>query len=157
MGKFNKFAAVAAAVSTLAFVPQPAAAAVSPSDASKLRQLDIMLMVTSLRCRFGADNFQPDYERFAANQNPLMQDAFRSLQADYTARMGAARTKKALDSISVGMANQYGQGHPWLGCSDLKAMTQDLAGTRDTIKLVAVADEVLAPSPRAGTQFALRR
>lgn len=157
MGKFNRFAAVLAAVSTLAFVPQPAAAAVSPDQASKLRQLDIMLMVTSLRCRFGADNFQPDYERFASNHNPLMQDAFRSLQADYTARMGPARTKKALDSISVGMANHYGQGHPWLGCSELKAMAQDLAGTRDPGRLVAVADEVLAAAPRANTQFALRR
>ena len=156
MGKFHKFAAFATAVSTLAFAPQPAVAAVSPDDASKLRQLDIMLMVTSLRCRFGADNFQPDYDRFATNQNPLMQDAFRSLQADYTARMGPARTKKALDSISVGMANQYGQGHPWLGCGELKSMIRDLAGTRDTGKLVAAADEMLASAPRAGTQFALR-
>jgi hypothetical protein len=157
MRKCNKLAAVLAAVSTLAFVPQPAGAAVSPDQASKLRQLDIMLMVTSLRCRFGTDNFQSDYERFAANHNPLMQDAFRSLQADYTARMGAAGTKKALDSISVGMANQYGQGHPWLGCPELKAMTQDLAGTHDAGRLVAAADEMLAAAPRAGTQFAMGR
>lgn len=154
MGKFNRLAAVIAAASTLAFIPQPAVAAVSPAEASKLRQLDIMLMVTSLRCRFGADNFQADYERFAANQNPLMQDAFRSLQADYTAKFGSARTKKALDSISVGMANQYGQGHPWLGCGELKAVTQSLAGTRETAKLVAVAEDVLGPGPGALTQFA---
>jgi hypothetical protein len=156
MRKCNKLAAVLAAVSTLAFVPQPAAAAVSPEQAAKLRQLDIMLMVTSLRCRFGADNFQPDYEQFAANHNPLMQDAFRSLQAEYTARMGAAGTKKALDSISVGMANQYGQGHPWLGCGELKTMARDLAGAREPGQLVAAADEVLAAAPRAPAQLALR-
>ncbi|MGX7952293.1 S-adenosyl-L-homocysteine hydrolase [Tsuneonella sp. HG249] len=154
MGKFNKFAAVAAGAAALAAVSQPAAAAVSPNDASKLRQLDIMLMVTSLRCRFGADNFQPDYERFASNHNPLMQDAFRSLQADYTARMGPARTRKALDSISVGMANSYGQGHPWLGCGELKAMTRELAGTRDHLRLVAAADEALAAAPRAAPKLA---
>ncbi len=157
MGKNHKVAAVLAAAAALAFVPQPAAAAVSPEDAGKLRQLDIMLMVTSLRCRFGADNFQADYETFATNQSPLMQDAFRSLQADYTARLGPARTRKALDSISVGMANQYGHGHPWLGCGELKAMAKELAGTHDARLLVATADEVLAASPRAGTQFALRR
>jgi hypothetical protein len=155
MGKFNKWAAGVAAASMLALMPQPASAAVSSSDASKLRELDIMLMVTSLRCRFGADNFQADYERFATIQNPLMQDAFRSLQADYTARMGAAQTKRALDTTSVGMANQYGQGHPWLGCGDLKAMTQELAATHDTAKLVAVANEVLAASPGSGSQLAL--
>ena len=154
MGKFNKFTAVAAALAALAIFPQSASAAVSPSEASKLRQLDIMLMVTSLRCRFGADNFQSDYERFASNHNPLMQDAFRSLQADYTARMGPARTKKALDSISVGMANSYGQGHPWLGCGELKAMTKELAGTHDYSRLVSAADEALAAAPRAGAKLA---
>jgi hypothetical protein len=157
MGKYNKFAAVLAAASGFAMAPQPAAAAVSPAEASKLRQLDIMLMVTSLRCRFGADNFQADYDRFATNQNPLMQDAFRSLQADYTARMGPTQTKKALDSISVGMANQYGQGHPWLGCGELKSIAQDLARTQDAASLVAVADDVLAAAPGIGTRVALRR
>ncbi|MFA9199564.1 MAG: hypothetical protein ACEQR8_00010 [Cypionkella sp.] len=155
MRKPNTMAAALAAAAALVVMPQPAAA-LSPDDASKLRQLDIMLMVTSLRCRFGADDFQADYEHFAAAQNPLMQDAFRSLQADYTARLGLARSKKALDSISVGMANQYGQGHPWLGCGDLKAMAQDLAATRDTGRLVAAADEALAAAPR-GAQLALRR
>lgn len=157
MGKLNRFAAALAATAALVGMPQPAVAAVSPSDASKLRQLDIMLMVTSLRCRFGADNFQADYERFAASHNPLMQDAFRSLQADYTARLGAARTKKALDSISVGMANKYGQGHPWLGCGELKAMARELGGMHDAGRLVAAADEVLGPAPGEAPQFALRR
>ena len=143
-----KLAAVAAAVSTLAIMPQPAMAGTA-GEASQLRRLDIMLMVSSLRCRFGADNFQPDYARFSANHNPLMQEAFRTLQADYVARMGTARAKKALDTVSVGMANQYGQGHPWLGCAELKSMTQELAATRDRAHLVRVADEVLADRPSA--------
>jgi hypothetical protein len=154
MKSLKKLAAVVAAASTLAVLPQPALAS-STHEASQLRRLDIMLMVSSLRCRFGADNFQPDYARFSTNQNPLMQEAYRTLHADYVARMGPARAKKALDTVSVGMANQYGQGHPWLGCGELKAMAQDLAETRDRARLVRVAEEVL--SERPPTQFALRR
>ena len=154
MHSITKLAAVAAAVSTLVIMPQPAFAG-TPEEASQLRRLDIMLMVSSLRCRFGSDNFQSDYARFSTNQNPVMQDAFRTLQADYVARMGPARAKKALDTVSVGMANQYGQGHPWLGCGELKTMTQELAGTRDRAHLVRVADQVLSDRPSA--QLASRR
>lgn len=154
MKSIARLAAVTAAVSTLVVLPQPALAG-GAEEASQLRRLDIMLMVSSLRCRFGADNFQSDYARFSTNQNPVMQDAFRTLQADYVARMGPARAKKALDTVSVGMANQYGQGHPWLGCGELKAMTKELAATRDRAHLVRVADEVLADRPSA--QLASRR
>ena len=145
MGKYNRFAAALAALSTLAFgAPAHASAA---SDAAQLRKLDIMLMVSSLRCRFGPDNFQADYERFSTNQHAMMQNAFDVLQADYTARMGAAGAKKTLDTISVGMANHYGQGHPWLGCGDLKAMTRDLSTSADRTRLLAVAGEVLGDQP----------
>ncbi len=153
MKNFAKFAAIAAATSMLVAAPQ-AAVAGTPSEATKLRRLDIMLMVSSLRCRFGADNFQSEYASFSKAQYPVMQDAFRTMQADYNARMGPARAKKALDSVSVGMANQYGQGHPWLGCGELKSVTRELAGTRDRGKLIAAADEMLADRP---PQIASRR
>lgn len=153
MNKYYKAAAVMAAVSSLA-IGAPAAA--SPvSDAAALRKLDIMLMVSSLRCRFGPDNFQADYERFSAAQHSTMQEAFLVLQADYNGRMGPVGGKRALDSISVGMANQYGQGHPWLGCGELKAMARDLAGPADRPHLLAIAEDVLRDSPPV--QLALRR
>lgn len=153
MKSITKLAAVAAVMAMLATVPQAAAAA-TPSEAAKLRRLDIMLMVSSLRCRFGADNFQADYARFSTNQYPVMQDAFKTMEADYNARMGPARAKKALDSVSVGMANQYGLGHPWLGCGELKSATRELAATRDRGRLIAAADEMLQDRP---PQFASRR
>jgi hypothetical protein len=146
MGKYNKLAAVAAAVSTLAWTA-PAQAVSTAADAEQLRKLDIMLMVSSLRCRFGTDNFQADYDQFSTNQHAEMQEAYRVLEADYAARMGTAGAKKALDRVSVGMANQYGQGHPWLGCADLKAMTRDLAGAAGSARLLAAADEALRESP----------
>ena len=153
MRAMMKMAAVAAATGMLATIPQPAMAG-TPGETAKLRRLDIMLMVSSLRCRFGADNFQADYARFSTNQHPVMQDAFRTLEADYKTRMGPARARKALDTVSVGMANQYGVGHPWLGCGELKSATQELAVTRDRGRLIAAADEMLADRP---PQFASRR
>jgi hypothetical protein len=143
---YNKWAAALAAVSTLA-MSVPAAAETTAAEAIKLRKLDIMLMVSSLRCRFGADNFQADYEQFSTNQNATMQAAFVTLRDDYTQRMGVPGAKKAIDTMSVAMANEYGQGHPWLGCGALKSMTQELAGTADRSHLLAVADDVLRDSP----------
>lgn len=154
MGKTGKLAAVLAAFSTFGLAA-PAQAQANSSEAAKLRQLDIMLMVSSLRCRFGADNFQADYARFSENQSATMAAAFTTLQADYTARMGAPGAKKALDRMSVGMANEYGQGHPWLGCGELKAVTQDLAGPTDRARLLAVANDVLGDRPPV--QLAARR
>ena len=148
-----RLAAVAAAVSTLAIVP-PAVASEPHHEATQLRKLDIMLMVSSLRCRFGPDNFQPDYTRFSTNHYPTMQGAFKQMEAHYTQRMGVAGARKAIDKVSVGMANQYGQGHPWMGCSELKAMTRQLAATKDRAHLVAAAHDALADRP--ATQIALR-
>jgi hypothetical protein len=155
MGLHNKLAAGLAAMSVLVAIPQAAVAAVSVGDAAKLRRLDIMLMVTSLRCRFGADNFQADYATFSTNQNGLMQAAFHDMQAAYTAQLGPVGARKMLDTMSVGMANQYGQGHPWLGCGQLKDLARTLAVSTDRAELVAAADEVLAEAPRQGGRLAL--
>jgi hypothetical protein len=59
---FKGVAASLAAVSMLITVP--ASAEVGMSQAEKLRRLDIMLMVTGLRCRTTADNFNSEYGRF---------------------------------------------------------------------------------------------
>ncbi|MCZ8171525.1 MAG: hypothetical protein O9272_07275, partial [Brevundimonas sp.] len=68
MGKTKGIAAALAALGLLATTP---ASAQSASQAEKLRRLDIMLMVTGLRCRHTADNFQPDYQRFTTKHIAL--------------------------------------------------------------------------------------
>ena len=47
------------------------------------------------------------------------------------------------------MANQYGNGHPWLGCADLKAVAQELAVEPGEGPLLAAADELLAGQEQA--------
>ena len=132
-------ACVAAAGMVLSF---PAAAGGS-SQAEKIRRLDIMLMVTGLRCRTTRDNFQHEYGRFTTNHIDELNAAARELKADYAAKLGLAKAERALDKLSVQMANQYGQGHPWLNCGQLKQVASTLADMRGLQPLVEAANDLL--------------
>lgn len=145
---FMRVAATAALSLGLVMVPQSAGAADPVSaNAENLRKLDIMLMVTSLRCRGGPDNFQPDYLAFSKAHVGTLRRAANYLTADFTRRQGSTGAKRALDKMSVSMANSYGVGHPWLGCAELKQVTRDLAGERDVTRLSDSANELLASRP----------
>lgn len=116
-------------------------------NAEQLRRLDIMLMVTDLQCRGRGEGFSADYDRFAANHRPTMNSAGRRLRAAYAAGRSERAQRRMLDTISTSMANQYGLGHPWLSCTELRDVTVRLADTRDVSVLLAAADEFLAPRP----------
>jgi hypothetical protein len=142
----NRISGVAAGLAALMMASAMPAQAQSQSidNAEKIRKLDIMLMVTALRCRKGADDFQPDYERFSASHLAELNAASNTLKADLSRRQGAAGAKKALDRISTGMANAYGNGHPWLDCAGLKQVAKDLGQNRSPGVLLAAADEYLS-------------
>lgn len=153
MGKIKGVAAGLAALGmALSAVP---ASAGSMNQAEKIRKLDIMLMVTGLRCRTTADNFQPDYQRFTTNHIGTLNAASNMLKADFSRRHGAAGANRALDRLSVTMANAYGQGHPWLSCAQLKTVARNLAGVRGEAPLVEAANQLLEPS--GSPQLALAR
>jgi len=132
-------ACVAAAGMVLSF---PAAAG-GMGQAEKIRRLDIMLMVTGLRCRTTPDNFQREYGRFTTNHIGELNAAARELKAQYSAQYGPAKADRALDRLSVQMANQYGQGHPWLNCGQLKQVASTLADMRGLPPLVEAANDLL--------------
>ena len=141
---FTKYAA--ASLAALAVLATPVSVqAGAADDAEAVRKLDIMLMVTSLRCRKTADNFQADYQRFSSAHLTTLNAASKTLQADLV-RSGNTG-KRALDKISVSMANAYGNGHPWLGCGELKQITRSLAADKAS-RLAAVADDLLSSRPR---------
>ncbi|MDB5723649.1 MAG: S-adenosyl-L-homocysteine hydrolase [Novosphingobium sp.] len=144
-------AAALAATSLLASVP---ASASDMSKAEKLRRLDIMLMVTGLRCRTTADNFQADYQRFTTNHITELNQSARALKAELAAR-SAGNADRALDQLSVSMANSYGQGHPWLNCSELKMVAGGLADAPGEEPLVAAAEQLIDGG--GATQFAYAR
>lgn len=137
----------AALVAAGVICAMPASAGPGMSQAEKLRRLDIMLMVTGLRCRKTADHFQPDYGRFTTRHIGALNAASDSLKGDLARRHGAKGANRALDRMSVQMANEYGQGHPWLSCGQLKQVARSLADMRGTAPLVEAADELLDTGP----------
>ena len=142
MGYTRKGAAALAAAALLAGSPAGAQQS-SLETAEKLRRLDIMLMVTALRCRFGEDNFQADYEAFSARHLATLNAAARDLTAELARQHGARGADRALDRMSTGIANGYGMGHPLFECADLKRTTQELTGESDREALVAAADQLI--------------
>lgn len=146
MHNAKRVAAGFAAMSLVASFPVGANTGVQ--QAEKIRKLDIMLMVTGLRCRTTPDNFQADYGRFTTAHLATLNGASNTLKADYTRRHGPAGANRALDKLSVQMANEYGQGHPWLSCKQLKQVTRHLAEVRGPAPLIAAADELLDRGPR---------
>ena len=146
------FKSAAASLAALAALATPISVQAGVSDdAEAVRKLDIMLMVTSLRCRKTADNFQADYQRFSSGNLTVLNAASRQMQADLIKRGDTG--KRALDKMSVSMANEYGNGHPWLGCGELKQIARDLSSGRNSVQLATAANDLLSSRPRG--QFAM--
>ena len=152
MGIAKGLVGTAALLGMLASGP---ASAGSFEEAEKLRRLDIMLMVTGLRCRNTPDNFQADYGRFTTNHITELNAASHAMQDQLAQRFGPGNAARALDKISVTMANTYGQGHPWLSCAQLKVATRSLAEARGVAVLAEAADQLLAS--RGSARFAWAR
>jgi len=146
-----------AALMTLAISPS-AVGQVELTSAEKIKKLDIMLMVSSLRCRTGPNNFRTAYQRFNARHLQSLNGAHRELTARLVAYHGNEGAKKALDRLGVSMANQYGQGHPWMNCKQLSAATAELADAGGQSELLGAAETMLSsrPSLEAGAQFVAR-
>lgn len=153
MRKFWGLAAGMAAISLLA-TALPAQAAGELASAEKVRRLDIMLMVTALRCRNTPYGFQADYNRFTENHLDELNTASRKLVADLMRMEGATQAKRSLDRMSVVMANTYGLGHPTLGCQQLQAEARGLSYASHPGALLDAADRLLVG--RSGTTLAAR-
>ena len=112
-------------------------------------------MVTGLRCRATRDDFMSDYGRFTRRHMSILNDANNQLRSELVRSHGSRGATRALDKLSVHMANSYGQGHPWLDCGQLKQVTRNLGRVDGRDALVAAADQILARS--RSTQFAYAR
>ncbi len=115
----------------------------SAAASEKLRRLDIMLMVTGLRCRNTADDFQADFQAFEARHMAELNAAAREMVAAFAGQMGPDEAGQMVDRLTVRMANRYGNGHPWLGCHELKGLAQSLAAQDGLDVLLQAASETL--------------
>jgi len=80
---------VTAALSIAALTPSGVAvAADARAEAEQLRRMDIMLMVTGLRCRASADNFIDDYGAFTSSHMGELNAASSELKAEFAREFG---------------------------------------------------------------------
>lgn len=122
-------------------------------EAEKLHRLNVMLMVTALRCRRTSDDFTFDYQRFAGQQALPLTQAGLQLRSEYVARHGARAGLAAFERMGTSVANGYGQGHPWLDCGQLRQVTRNLSAVQGQATLAEAADQLLAP--RGSSRVAL--
>lgn len=155
MGTKGRAVAALGVAFALLAAAAPAHAAGTADGAEKLRRLDIMLMVTGLRCRNTPASFTAEYGRFTTRHMATLNAASTTLRDRLVRTHGASGANRALDRLSTTMANAYGQGHPWLSCAELKAVTANLAEVRGSETLEEAADQLL--SGRPSSTFALAR
>lgn len=133
-------------------------AALPLANAQAIRSLNIMLMVTSLRCRTGANDFRSEYDMFARAHRQNLEDAHKQLSGELAATHGEEGSHRALDRIGVSIANRYGDGHPTMGCRDLKEAALELAMNQDREALAAMAGRLLGgEAPLIGAAIAQPR
>lgn len=129
--RVTSFFAAAAGGALLMMASAPALAAPScwsPElvQAARLRQLDVLLMVGSLRCRSSAQDYRAAYDRFLLRHRTLLGKVNQEILTEMRVKLGSVGALDALDKASVRMANQYGEQASY-GCSDLGEVTSALA------------------------------
>lgn len=150
-------AALAAAVSAAAMQPVQACWNEAGQDAVKITHLNTMLLVTALRCRGGADNFLPEYNRFVVNNSSLIGNQGKVIKTYFAQTQGVRGAEGALDRMSIGFANSYGTGHRSMNCQQLKLLAAGLASQKQGVATLAqAADSVIQPSAMPGGTCAVK-
>ena len=132
------------ALAATAVVAAPAQAACWKSEhvaAAKVRDMETMLMVSSLRCRATDPSMLSRYNRFVVQSRAALNEVNNGLRAHFAESVGAARAMNAYDGYVTQIANRYGAGAEGLSCADLSAITSAALAERPTFSaLVALAN-----------------
>jgi hypothetical protein len=140
--KFSgKFASFAGALGMLGVQPAQACWSDSEANAASVANLNMMMMVTALRCRNGPDNFLAEYNQFVKTNNATLGAQNALIKSRFARMNGAAAAEGAMDRFTIGLANRYGGGTIDKGCSELKVIAGNLASKgRDAASLIAIAN-----------------
>jgi hypothetical protein len=127
MKRTGKWAALCALASVAFANPAHACWTNAEQDAAKVANLNMMMMVTALRCRKGPDDFLADYNRFVKNNNSVIGSQNAEVRSHFARIGGTKSADAAMDKFIIGIANSYGGGHHRLGCAELKTIAHDLS------------------------------
>ena len=140
----GKVAALCALALSIIAVPAQACWTSAEQDAAKVANLNMMMMVSALRCRKGPDDFLADYNRFVKNNNPVIGSQNAAVRSHFARINGNGHADAAMDKFIIGIANSYGGGHQWLGCAQLKLVAQDLSLDDHSVgSLLVIAKETV--------------
>lgn len=145
------FAALAIVFSLVA-TPAQACWTNVEQDAARIANMNQMLMVSALRCRFGQHNFLDNYNRFIRNNNDVLASQHHIIQGHYAKTAGHKAAFAELDKFMIGLSNYYGGGHGNPDCSKLEKLSHQLSkGRHDAESLAVLADEQVGV-PRQAAQ-----
>ena len=132
------------ALAATAIIAAPAHASCWKADqvaAAKVRDLETMLMVSSLRCRGNGGTMIARYNRFVVQARPALMQVNDTLRAHFSESVGAGRALNAYDGYVTRIANRYGAGAEGLSCDDLSSITDAAVSERPSFQaLTALAE-----------------
>jgi hypothetical protein len=149
--KISGKAAALALVANIIAHPVQACWTANEQDAAKVANLTTMMMVSALRCRHGQDNFLTEYNMFIRHNNSVLGTQNAAIQSHFARFNGAKAAESAMDRFVIGIANNYGAGHPTMGCGALRQLAITLSEqTHSAEALVLLAEAHIENMPLPG-------
>lgn len=92
-------------------------------EAAQIRDFEMMLMVSALRCRSTGNSFLAEYNRFIREKRDALTQVNDELREHFRSVAGPVGALSAYDNYVTGLANVYGAGADGLACRDLQSIT----------------------------------
>lgn len=115
-------------------------------SAAKVRDLDTMLMVASLRCRHTNVALLESYNAYVVRHRKPLVQVNDTLRAHYGYAGDKKAAMNAYDNYVTKVANRYGAGVGGLGCDDMHSIVRALASEAPHV------DALIAVAERAGVK-----
>ncbi|WP_176591114.1 hypothetical protein [Sphingobium sp. EM0848] len=115
----------AALAATMPLAPATAATCWKQTavEAAQIRDFEMMLMVSALRCRGTGNNFLAGYNRLIREKRDALTQVNDELREHFRSAAGPVGGLNAYDNYVTGLANIYGAGADGLACRDLQSIT----------------------------------
>lgn len=120
------------------------------TEAAQVRQFDIMLMVSALRCQAKGVDIVPDYNAFVVQHRTVLTILNDQIRAHMNGYMGGRAALDAYDRFGTVMANQFGNGGAVTDCEELRMMARNAAimpSSRESLVALAQRNGMEPPLP----------
>lgn len=131
------------------------------ASAARVRDLQTMLMVASLRCRNSGADVLAQYNRFVTANRSAIVAINATLKAHFSRAHGPAEGQRRYDRFTTALANHYGAGAGGSGgCAEMAELAAEAASSGSAVRLIALAEarglEPVLPAGRCGVTIAAK-